>query len=422
MKPDLAIDGTFYIDGMLVRTSVGIKDGIIISVRKGIDASERVSFDNSIILPGAVDLHVHFREPGLTQKEDITSGSISAAFGGVTCVGEMPNTVPPATTPDRVERKIELFRSKSYVDFIIYAGLMEGVRIGPLSSVAAAFKMYMGSTTGDLLCDDPDVQWDLIRRSAEAGKVVIVHAEEESRRNRISERNLRDHYRARPPACEIEAVRRLAVYSEREPKPRIHVAHTTVREAVDLNHPQNMTFEVTPHHLLLDYDMHLGSRGKVNPPLRRREDRTSLLRLLESGMIQTVGSDHSPHTLEEKGDEFDYAPSGLPGVETLLPLLLNMVANEELSMQAFVRAACEKPAQLLGLRKGRIAAGYDADFAVVNMKKSVQINADKLHYKCRWSPFEGMYGIFPDSVFLRGEEVIRNGALVGKPRGRNASA
>jgi dihydroorotase len=420
-KAELAIDGTFYIDGLLVRTSVGIRNGRISSIRRGVEADERVIFENSIILPGAVDLHVHFREPGLTQKEDIKSGSISAAFGGVTCVGEMPNTVPPATTPERVERKIELFKKNSYVDFVVYAGLVKGVRVAALSKKAAAFKLFMGSSTGDLVCDDPELQDALIRSAAEAGRLVIVHAEDESRRNRISESNLRDHYRSRPPECETEAVKRLVGFSNRDYRPRIHVAHATLRESVEMKHPDNLSFEVTPHHLLLDYDMHLGTFGKVNPPLRRRDDRISLLRLLNSGLINTIGSDHAPHTVEEKQDDFDYAPSGVPGVETMLPLMLNLVANGELKLETLVRAVSEKPSKLLGLNKGKIAVGYDADLVVVNLRRTSVVKGEGLHYKCGWTPFEGFNAIFPERVYLRGKELIGGSAIADRPKARNAA-
>ena len=418
---ELAIDGTFYIDGMLVKTSVGINRGRIAGIRKNIEASERRVFDNAIILPGAIDLHVHFREPGLTYKEDISTGSMSAAFGGVTCVGDMPNTIPPTTTPERVEKKIALFREKSYVDFAVYAGLVKGVRVKELAKKVSGFKMFMGSTTGELLCEDADMQRGLIEAAATAKKPVMVHAEDESLRNKIVENNLRDHYRARPPACEIEAVSKLTEIARGGNSPRIHVMHATLRELLERKHPSNLTFEVTPHHLLLDCDMHLGSKGKVNPPLRRRDERLALQRAMHSGLADTIGSDHSPHTIEEKGDDFDYAPSGIPGVETMLPLMLNMVASEELRLELLVKMMCEKPAEILGVMKGKISEGYDADLLVVNMKRPVAIRPEVLHSKCKWTPFEGFTGIFPQTVLLRGRELVSGGTIEGKPFGKKVA-
>ncbi len=418
---ELAIDGTFYIDGMLVKTSVGINRGKIAGIRKNIEAGERKVFENAIILPGAVDLHVHFREPGLTHKEDISTGSMAAAFGGVTCVGDMPNTIPPTTTPERVVKKTDMFREKSYVDFAIYAGLVKGVRVKELARKAAGFKMFMGSSTGELLCEDPELQRSLIEAAAATKKPVLVHAEDESLRNKIAENNLRDHYRSRPPECEIEAVAKLVDIAKDQHAPRIHVMHATLKEVVERKHPPNLTFEATPHHLLLDCDMHLGSKGKVNPPLRRRDERLALQRTLFSGLIDTIGSDHAPHTIEEKEDDFDYAPSGLPGVETMLPLMLNMVASGELRLEMLMKMMCEKPAEILGVSKGRISEGYDADLLVVNMKRQSIIKSEALHSKCKWTPFEGFTGIFPQTVYLRGEELVSGGTIQGKPSGKKVA-
>lgn len=417
-RADLAIDGTFYIDRMLVRTSVGIKDGVITGIKKQIDASERETLEGSIVIPGAVDMHVHFREPGMMHKEDITTGSTSALFGGVTTVVDMPNTLPPTTTPERLRKKLELFSRKSYVDYAAFAALMPGERIGKLAEKAAGFKLFMGSSTGDIMCSDPDEQSRLIDAAAKTAKPIVVHAEDEPLRNRISEHNLRDHYRSRPPSCEAEAVRRLAVFSQSPAAPRIHVAHVSTREAVEMQHGPNMSFEVTPHHLLLDFEMPLGAQGKVNPPLRRRDDRIALMRLAAADRIDTLGSDHAPHSREEKQDDFDYAPAGIPGVETMLPLMLHLVELGDLKLSTLVRMACEKPASMLGVKKGRIAVGHDADLVVVNLRKIRVVDASLLHSKCGWTPFEGHMAVFPEKVYLRGVKVMDGQVLDRKPRGK----
>ncbi len=405
---------------MLVKTSVGIKDGRITEIRKNLDAYQRESFENSIILPGAIDLHVHFREPGLTHKEDIGTGSMSAAFGGVTTVVDMPNTSPPTTTPERLGRKLDLFSRKSYVDYGAFAGLMPRVKLSKLAEKAAGFKLFMGSTTGELMCSDPVEQSRLIEAAAKTGLPVVAHAEDEQLRNKIAENNLRDHYRSRPPACELEAVKRLIAFSRSPSRPSIHVAHVSTREAAALQHGPNVSFEVTPHHLLLDYDMPLGAGGKVNPPLRRRDDRIALLALVEADRLDTFGSDHAPHTREEKQDDFDYAPAGIPGVETMLPLLLHLVASGDLRISTLVRMISEKPASMLGAMKGRIAAGYDADMVVVNLRKVRAVDSTLLHSRCGWSPYEGHMAVFPEKVYLRGEKVVDGQALLGKPRGKPA--
>ncbi len=417
-RADLAIDGTFYIDRMLVRTSVAIKDGRISGIKKQIDAYERESFDDCIIIPGGIDMHVHFREPGLTHKEDVTTGSKSAAFGGITTVVDMPNTSPPTTTPERLRHKMQLFSEKSFVDYGAFAALMPGERLGKLAENAAGFKLFMGSTTGELMCSDPGEQERLIDAASRSSKPVVVHAEDEQLRNRISESNLRDHYRSRPPESEIAAVSRLIGFSSSHSRPKIHVAHVSTKEAAGMQHGRNVTFEVTPHHLLLDCEMPLGAYGKVNPPLRRREDRIALMKLVVSDSIDTFGSDHAPHTREEKEDDFDYAPAGIPGVETMLPMLLHLVEIGDMRLGTLVRMISEKPASILGLKKGRIAVGYDADVLVVNLRKLKAIDSNALHSKSGWSPFDGHLAVFPEKVYLRGMKVVDGPSLLGKPAGR----
>lgn len=416
-RADLAIDGTFYIDRMLVKTSIGIKDGRVIGIRKEIDAYERESFDNSIIIPGAIDLHVHFREPGMTHKEDISTGSMSAAFGGVTTVVDMPNTAPPTTTPQRLSKKLELFSRKSYVDYAAFAALMPGGQIKKMAEMAAGFKLFMGSTTGELMCSDPAEQERLIQAAAKYSRPIVVHAEDEPLRNKISESSLRDHYRSRPPDCEVEAVKRMIRFSKLQFSPRIHIAHVSTREAAELQHGSNLSFEVTPHHLLLDFEMPLGAGGKVNPPLRRRDDRVGLMKLVASDRIDTIGSDHAPHTWEEKQDDFDYAPAGIPGVETMLPLLLHRVEMGDIRLSTLVRMISETPASFLNARKGKIAVGYDADLVVVNLRKMRTIDASLLHSKCGWSPFEGQMAVFPEKVYLRGMKVVDGQYMDRKPHG-----
>lgn len=415
---DLAIEGTFYIDRMLVRTSVGIENGRIVSIKKQIPAHEHESFENGLIIPGGIDMHVHFRDPGMTHKEDIGTGSMSALFGGVTTVLDMPNTIPPTTTPERLDKKLETFSRKSYTDYGAFAALIPGGRIGALARKAAGFKLFMGSTTGELLCSDPAAQSRLVESVAGTHLPVIAHAEDDQLRNRISESNLRDHYRSRPPESEIEAVKRLIAFSESARRPRIHVAHVSTPEAASLRHGQNVTFEVTPHHLLLDYEMPLGARGKVNPPLRRRDDRIALLKLVAADMIDTFGSDHAPHTGEEKQDDFDYAPAGIPGVETMLPLLLHLVEAGDIKLSTLVRMISEKPAEMLGVKKGRIAVGYDADLVVVDLRKMRAVDSEAMHSKCGWSPFDGQIAIFPEKVYLRGVKVVDGQSLQGKPQGK----
>ena len=182
-----------------------------------------------------------------------------------------------------------------------------------------------------------------------------------------------------------------------------------------------ITTEVTPHHLLLDMVSGLGTRGKINPPLRSQETRSKLWEAFTRGLNDTIGSDHSPHTLDEKSEDFDEAPSGMPGVETLLPLMLMKVAKKELNISLLASRSATRPAEILGLKKGRIAKGYDGDLIAVNLRHHKKIRANNLHSKCGWTPYEGMEAIFPAITIIRGEEVARDGDITGERIGRHCS-
>jgi dihydroorotase len=180
-----------------------------------------------------------------------------------------------------------------------------------------------------------------------------------------------------------------------------------------------MTTEVTPHHLLLDKDSKLGAFAKVNPPLRKRGDRQALFKALKEGRFDTMASDHAPHTIEEKEEDFDYAPSGMPGVETMVPIMLQLVRERHLALSSLVSRLCERPGELFGIPKGRIGRGYDADLMIVDLTASTDIKADRLHSKCAWTPYDGLSAIFPKAVFLRGEIMTEDGSQVGEPAGRD---
>jgi dihydroorotase len=184
----------------------------------------------------------------------------------------------------------------------------------------------------------------------------------------------------------------------------------------------NLTSEVAPHHFLLDRSGNLGAFGKVNPPLRKREDRQALFQALKDGAFDVIASDHAPHTIEEKEEDFDYAPSGVPGVETMVPLVMQHVKDKQLELSGAIRRLCERPAEIFGVRKGRIAVGYDADLMIFDMAKISIIKADALHSKCGWTPYEGMNAVFPKAVFLRGRLMVEDGSQVGERMGRDVLA
>jgi len=414
---EVVVEGSCYVSGRLERCCVGIENGRISEIAKTLDGDTVYKFGNKIVLPGAIDAHVHFRDPGMTNKEDFGTGSMAAICGGVTCVLDMPNTRPPTTTPSALRDKKRIAESKSLVDFGLFAGVRQGTDIAALSRDVVGFKLYMASTTGELLVQSLDQVSEELRAVAASGKVLAVHAEDESLRRKEPERSLEDHMKNRNADCEASAIRKVRDYAK---ACRLHICHVSARNSVPLiTRVPNLTSEVTPHHLLLDTSSRTGTLGKVNPPIRRRDDRQGLFQALRDGAFDIIASDHAPHTLEEKEEDFDYAPTGMPGVETMLPLMLHHVRERHFDLGTVVRKLCERPAEIYGIKKGRIAPGYDADLTVVDISSTSVIKGSKLHSKCAWSAFEGMHGVFPKAVFLRGEVIVEDGHLVGERNGRD---
>lgn len=414
---EVVVEGNCYISGRLERCCVGIEDGKISKIAKTLDGDKVYNFGSKMILPGAMDAHVHFRDPGMTAKEDFGTGSLAAICGGVTCVLDMPNTKPPTTTLSALREKRRIAEGKSAVDFGLFAGVRSGTDIASLSKEVVGFKLYMASTTGELLVPSLDQVRAELGAIASSNKVLAVHAEDESLRRKEPEEDLEDHMKNRNADCETSAIRKVR---EAARACRLHICHVSARNSLPLvSKAPNLTSEVTPHHLLMDTSSRLGTLGKVNPPLRRRDDRQGLFQALKNGSFDIIASDHAPHTLEEKEEEFDYAPTGMPGVETMLPLMLHHVRERHLDLGTVVKRLCERPAEIYGVMKGRIAPRYDADLVVVDMSAASAIKGSKLHSKCAWSAFEGMHGIFPKAVLLRGEVIVEDGYLVGERKGRD---
>ena len=415
---DVVVKGKCYYEGSLAQLCIGIENGRISRVATNLDGDSIYDFGSKLILPAAIDSHVHMRDPGATHKEDFATGTLAALHGGVTCVLDMPNTNPPTITPDALKEKAVTAASKSAADFGLFAGVQPGVDIERLASGAVGFKLYMAGTTGDLLVPSLESVEAELRAVAASGKVLAVHAEDECLRQKNPESSLEDHLRNRRNDCETSAVRKLREL--RVEGLRIHVCHISAMDTLPLlRSGGRMTTEVTPHHLLLDKDSKLGAFAKVNPPLRKRGDRQALFKALKEGRFDTMASDHAPHTVEEKEEDFDYAPSGMPGVETMVPIMLQLVRERHLALSSLVSRLCERPGELFGIPKGRIGRGYDADLMIVDLTASTDIKADRLHSKCAWTPYDGLSAIFPKAVFLRGEIMTEDGSLVGEPAGRD---
>ncbi|MEM4232496.1 MAG: dihydroorotase family protein [Thermoplasmata archaeon] len=411
------VEGKCFVSGRFEQCCIGIEDGRIVKVAKVLDGDRIYRFGSKAVLPGAIDVHVHFREPGMTHKEDFETGSLAALHAGVTCVLDMPNTNPPSTTLAAIREKRRLASSKSLADFGLFAGVRPGIDVQGLAKEAVGFKLYMASTTGELLVSALDQVKGELAEIAGSGKVLAVHAEDEKLRRKEPERSLEDHLKNRQNECETSAIRKV---KEAAKGCRVHICHVSAKESIPLIvEGAPTTCEVTAHHLLLDKDAKLGARGKVNPPLRRREDRYALFSALREGAFDVIASDHAPHTIDEKDEDFDYAPSGMPGVETTVPLMLRLATERDLDIAGVIMRVCQRPGEIFGLRKGKIAEGYDADLMVVDFDRTTTITSESLLSKCGWSAFEGVPAIFPKAVFARGEVMMEDGHQVGESKGRD---
>lgn len=416
---DLSVAGQIYQKGKLAAgvLHVDTQSGRIVRISKSTALDNHLDFGKRVILPGGLDLHVHFREPGHTHKEDFLTGSTSAAFGGVTGFVDMPNTLPATTTLRAVKDKLALAAGKAVVDYAIWAGgTWYTQELPEMLKLCAGVKTYLGASTGDLLLEDAERLQAILSAAAAAGRPAVLHAEsqrvlQQLRRNEVS---VHDHDQMRPPLAEVEAIydAMKALAAIKKP-PVVHIAHAASVDAITAATSAKFSVGVCPHHLLLDTDVQLRhAYGKMNPPLRAPAARQALWKVFASGKIPILESDHAPHTSVEKEDNFHAAPSGVPGVETMLPLMLAQAKAGKVELKTVVDAATVNPANLLGIKdRGALEPGLRADFAVYEWKPT-KVTAKELHSKCGWTPFEGHNAIFPSHTFLAGKAVVEERELV----------
>ena len=382
------------------------------------------------VLPGLIDSQVHFREPGLEHKEDLASGTEAAILGGITAIFDMPNTTPPTTTALGFEEKVSRAKGRCWSHYAFYMGASpENVnQLSELESLSGCcgVKVFMGSSTGNLLIKDDD----LLRQALASGKKrVAIHSEDESRlrerKSLLKEQggNPAFHLIWRDEEVALQSTKRLLVIARETQRP-VHVLHITTGQEIDLlkSNKDIASVECTPQHLTLsapDCYERLGTLVQMNPPIRGIEHRDKLWEGLCNGTVDIIGSDHAPHSKEEKSRPYPLSPSGMPGVQTTVPIMLNHVHQGKLSLERLVELMCLNPVQLFGIKnKGGLKNGLDADITIVDLNKEFEISLDWLRYKCQWSPFTGDRGRgWPIATLIKGEVVMKDGNTIGSPRG-----
>lgn len=447
-RADLVVrNGTVVSPDSMRLADIAIRDGRFVAIADrgaldlralGLEGVEEVDASGLHVLPGVIDGHVHFREPGLEHKEDWASGSQAAVMGGVTCVLEMPNTVPPTDSAENVRDKQRLAEGRSWVDFGLFGLLARGglERMRPMAEAGViGFKCFLGETTGALPAPDDEELLSALREAASLGLRVGFHAEDRAiiaplveAAQAAGRTDALAHGETRPIEAEVAAIAhacRLAA----DARAAIHVHHLSSMaglSAVEAGRAQgvDITAEVTPHHLLLSTDDvdRLGGITRVNPPLRPPGEGAALVAALAAGDIEMVASDHAPHTRAEKSgrDVWQVSP-GFSGVEILLPLLLTAVKEGRLTLSDVVRLTSDGPARAWGIyhRKGVIAVGSDADLTLVDLSRDGVIDQDRLHGKEPVTPFHGRPTVGAAvSTIVRGRVVMQGGRLVGGPSGR----
>jgi dihydroorotase len=422
-------NGSCYIDGKLVQTDIGLFGNKIKKIgRIELNSSKVFDATDKVVLPGIIDTQTHFREPGSTDVEDLESGSRAAVLGGITSLFEMPNTNPPTSNLTEFDKKLQLAKNRMHSNYAFYFGATpENIeQLSKLKDVegCCGVKLFAGSSTGKLLVDK---EADIEKVISNSDRIVSIHSEDEEilklRKKFIKQGDVHSHPEWRNTECAMSSTRRVVKIAERYNK-RIHVLHVTTKEEVDFlaMHKKNVTFEITPQHLTLYapdcYDK-LGTYAQMNPPLRTKEHYDRLWVAIKQNIVDVLGSDHAPHSKENKDKEYPNTPSGMPGVQTIFPIMLDHVNNGKLTLEQLIKLMCENPCRIFGIKnKGYIKEGYDADFTITDMNKEVIIKNEMIASKCGWTPFNNhkVKG-FPVGTIVNGILVMSKGKVIEESKG-----
>ncbi len=430
---DLIIkNGECYINGDLQKKDIGIINKKIVKIGELKDKSKEI-FDAKglTVLPGCIDTQVHFREPGSTDAEDLNSGSKAAVMGGITSVFEMPNTNPPTTNFEEFDKKIKLGQGMFCNHAFYFGATAENYstleKLKDLKG-CCGIKLFAGSSTGNLLVDK---EKDIEKVFEHASKVVAVHSEDEEilkiRKKLVEEGNVSSHPVWRNEEVAMSSTRRIVKIAKRFNK-RAHILHITTKEEVDFLSQNKglITFEITPQHLTIyapDCYNKLGTYAQMNPPIRDKSHYDRLWFAIRNNYNDTIGSDHAPHLKTNKEKKYPNSPSGMPGVQTLLPVMLNHVNEGKLNLSQLIKLICENPVQIFGIQnKGFIREEYDADLTVVDLNKEIHIKNENIQSKCGWSPFHGeKFKGCPIATIVNGKIKMKNGEILGNPEGEPLS-
>ena len=425
-------NGQVMIDGKLVTSNIYVKDGVISHISdKNFESDETINCKNLTILPGVIDSQVHFREPGLEGKETLESGMLAAVSGGVTSIFEMPNTNPLTITPETIEDKLQRASRGAWSDYAFYLGgtMRTSINLSDWENLkgVCGIKIFMGASTGDLMTATDEEVESVVSNGR---RVIAVHAEDqmimmENQKTILgNSHDVSLHCKWRSRESCLSATQRV-VKLARKHKRRVHILHITTEEEMEFlsQNKDVASVELLANHLTLHapecYER-LGTLAQQNPPIREKNHQDALWKALNDNVVDIIASDHAPHTLEEKSETYPKSPSGTPGVQTLVPIMLNHVNDGKLSLSRLVSLWSYGPERIHKIHnKGRIREGYDADFTIVDMDKEVIISNQQQKSKSKWTPFDGMkVRGWPTHTIIRGNCVMCSDEILGQPIGK----
>ena len=423
-------NGSCYIEGKFQNIDIALSGSKIKKIGKiSLNNAKVIDASGKIVLPGVIDTQVHFREPGANDAENLESGSRAAVAGGVTSVFEMPNTNPPTSTFKEFNNKLSAAKNRMFCNYAFYFGatpdnMKELASVNTLEGCCGV-KLFAGSSTGNLLVSK---EKDIEKVISNSSKIISVHSEDEnillSRKKFIKEGDVNSHPVWRNEECALESTKRVVRIAQKYKK-KIHILHVTTKQEIDFfsEKREGVTFEITPQHLTLfapDCYEKLKTFSQMNPPIRSKEHHDRLWDAVKNSLVSTIGSDHAPHTKEEKKKKYPLSPSGMPGVQTLLPVMLDHVNKGKLKIEQLIKLVCENPCDLFGIKnKGYINENYDADLTIIDMNKEVVIKDNWIESKCGWTPFNN-YKVkgFPIATIVNGEIVMENSKIISPAKGK----